>query len=160
MDLPQNLGFRMRAPVLFAAAWLVATPALAGPAEDVASAAPVVDRVNADWIPAMLAKDAARVAAAYAPDAVNISGNGQVTVGHDAFAELLRGQFARGLRVTSGEIHRQGLQSLAPGLVLEWGQAGFQATTGDKPVNVMGPYVTVWRRGSDGAWRIVRNQSF
>lgn len=150
----------MRLPVLFAAAWLVATPALAGPAEDVASAAPVVDRVNADWIPAMQAKDAARVAEAYAPDSVNIGGGGQVTVGHDAFAELLRGQFARGLRVTSGEIHRKGLQSLAPGLVLEWGEAGFKGALGDKPVDVMGPYVTVWKRGTDGTWRIVRNQSF
>lgn len=150
----------MRLPALFAAAWLVAAPAFAGPSDDVASAAPVIDKVNADWIPAMQAKDAARVAEAYAPDAVNIAGAGQVTIGHDAFAERLRQQFASGLRVTSGEIHRQGLQSLAPGLLLEWGQAGFSGAMGEKPVHVMGPYVTVWRRGADGAWRIIRNQSF
>jgi ketosteroid isomerase-like protein len=83
-----------------------------------------------------------------------------VTVGHDAFAELLQRQFAAGLRVASGEIHRQGLQALAPGLVLEWGQAGFNGVVGEKPVKVMGPYVTIWRRGADGVWRIIRNQSF
>jgi uncharacterized protein (TIGR02246 family) len=150
----------MRLAALLVAIAFVATPALAGPADDIAAAAPVIDGVNADWIPAMQAKDGARVAAAYAPDAVNVAPTGQVTVGHDAFAAQLGAQFARGLRVASGEIHRKGLEWLAPGLVLEWGEAGFKGAMGDKPVNVMGPYVTVWRRGADGAWRIIRNQSF
>jgi uncharacterized protein (TIGR02246 family) len=150
----------MRLAALLVAAAFIATPALAGPAEDLASAAPVIDRVNADWIPAMQARDGARVAEAYAPEAVNVAPNGQVTVGHDAFAQRLADQFARGLRVASGEIHRKGLESLAPGLVLEWGEAGFKGAMGDKPVSVIGPYVTVWRRGADGTWRIIRNQSF
>lgn len=150
----------MRFAALLVAIAFVATPALAGPAEDVAAAAPVIDGVNADWIPAMQAKDGARVAEAYAPDAVNVAPTGQVTVGHDAFAAQLGAQFARGLRVASGEIHRKGLEWLAPGLVLEWGEAGFKGAMGEKPVNVMGPYVTVWRRGADGIWRIIRNQSF
>lgn len=152
---------RLSLPAIAAAAALVAGPALAGPAEDLAEAAPVIDAVNADWIPAMQAKDAARVGEAYASEAVNVSGSGQVTVGHDAFVDLLRQRFAAGLSVSGGEIHRQGLQPLAPGLLLEWGQAGFTARASDgREVKALGPYVTVWKHQPDGHWRIVRNQSF
>jgi uncharacterized protein (TIGR02246 family) len=140
---------------------LAAAPGLAGPREDVAAAAPVIDAVNADWIPAMRAKDAARVGAAYASDAVNISSAGQVIEGHDAFVARLRKQFDAGMTVSGGSIRRQGLEPLSPGLLLEWGEAGFDARMADgREVKAMGPYVTVWRRAADGRWSIIRNQSF
>lgn len=151
----------MRLPLLTLCAVLVASPALAGPAEDLAEAAPVIDAFNADWVAAMKAKDADRVGAAYAPDAVNIPGNGQVSVGHDAFVSQLKAKFAAGLAVESGEIHRLGLQPLAPGLLLEWGEGGFTARTGaGQETKVQAPYVTVWKRQAGGQWRIIRNQSF
>ena len=151
----------MRLPLIAICAALVATPALAGPAEDVAEAAPVIDAFNADWIPAMKAKDADRVGKAYAPDAVNVPGDGQITVGHDAFVAQIQRRFDSGLSVSGGEIRRLGLQPLAPGLLLEWGEGSFTARTGaGQEVKAHAPYVTVWKHEPDGRWRIVRNQSF
>ncbi len=130
-------------------------------ADDLSEAKPVIEAANADWAPAMRARDAARVAAAYAEDGVYVGPDGSVVVGRAAFEASLRGKLASMPPVTGGSITQDGLQSIQPGLIYEWGHGALELTTpsGEKRLSG-GRYLSVWRRGDDGVWRIVRNLSF
>jgi len=144
---------------------LVAITATAPPVlaqrRDIASAAPVIDRVDRDWLAAMKAKDADRLAEAYAPDALFILPTGETLAGTAAIADFCRKRVARIGQVLDGGIHRDGLAQGADGLLYEWGHggsttvdaAGHKATSG-------GPYLTVWKKTADGSWKIVRNLVF
>ena len=145
------------AAVSFAAGGAVAMT----PADDVASAVPVIDQVDAEWIGAMQDGDADRLAAPYAPDAVFVMPTGRVVVGREAIAGLYRTGFASGGRVVSGGIHRDGVQSGGFGLVYEWGHGGATRREADgHEVVHEGAYLTVWRRDPAGSWRIIRNLAF
>ena len=132
-----------------------------GAADPVASALPTIDAADADWLPAMKAGDAVRLAEAYAPDAVFVTPDGKVVVGHDAIVELYRARAAARRQVIAGGIQRLGARYGGYGLVYEWGKGG--ATTigldGAKSTRE-GPYLTVWKRDEAGAWRIIRNMAF
>src|SRR5690349_16995574 len=101
---------------------LAAAPALA--AGLTAQASPTIDRANADWLPAMQARDGARIAAAYADDGVFVLPNGQTIVGRKAIADFYDKQLSSGRKVISADIHTDGLSEAAGGLVIEWGHAG------------------------------------
>jgi uncharacterized protein (TIGR02246 family) len=144
------------------AAWLGAGDANAtAPADDLASASAAMDRVDDEWLGAMQAGDAERLAAPYAPDAVFVTPAGRVAIGRDAIADLYRKGFATGGKVVSGGIHRDGAQPGGFGLVYEWGHGGATRREADgRMVAHEGPYLTVWRRDAAGAWQIVRNMAF
>ena len=151
----------MRLSTLVVCAALTASPAFAGPAEDLASARPTIEAVNADWVTAMKVGDAARVAAAYASDAIFITADRQLVAGHDAIQALIRQRLDTGLAITSGGLKQKGLTALGPGLLLEWGEGGLEFRDKDGKAGAsFGPYATVWRREPDGGWKIVRNLSF
>lgn len=124
---------------------------------DLAAAARFVDAVNADWIPAMRARDAERVARPYAEDAVFVTRANHVIVGRSAIAGLFRKSFTGGSRVVSGAIHRRALEE-ANGFLIEWGDAELTVlTAAGKEVRSSSTYLTVWRPKADGSWEIVRN---
>jgi uncharacterized protein (TIGR02246 family) len=151
----------MRLSTLVVCAALTTSPALASPSEDLASARPTIEAVNTDWVTAMKAGDAARVAAAYAPDAVFITADRQLVAGHDAIQALIRQRLDSGLTIVGGGLRQKGLTALGPGLLLEWGEGGLDFRTKDGKAGAsFGPYATVWRREPDGGWKIVRNLSF
>jgi len=151
----------MRLSIVALCTVVISTPALAGPAEDIASARPTIEAVNAEWVGAMKAGDAARVASAYAPDAVFITADRQLVAGHDAIQTLIAQRLASGLTIVSGGLKQKGLTDLGPGLLLEWGEGGLDFRTKDGKAGAsFGPYATVWRREPDGSWKIVRNLSF
>ncbi len=138
----------------------LATTAVAAP-DDLTAARPAIDKANADWLPAMKARDAERLAEAYAEDGVFVLANGQEVVGHAAIVELYRKRVAALAQVLDGGIHHDGMTQGADGLIYEWGHGG--ATTVDqagKRSVSNGPFLTVWKKGADGAWRIVRNLVF
>ena len=138
----------------------LASAARASPA-DVAAARATIDHANADWLPAMKAQDPERLAADYAPDGVFVLPNGRAVVGKAAIVELYRKQFATGVRVLDGAIHQDGLAEAAGGLIVEWGHGGSTSQdTAGKTSKAEGPYLTVWKRGADGRWAIVRNLVF
>jgi uncharacterized protein (TIGR02246 family) len=139
---------------------LAVTPGRAADA-DMAAATAVIDRVDADWLGAMTAKDGDRIAAAYAEDGVFVLANGQTIGGRAAIAQFYRRRMLKIGQVLGGGIHRDGLAQGADGVVYEWGHGG--ATTVDvagRRATTDGPYLTVWRRDAGGAWRIIRNLVF
>ena len=91
--------------------------------------------------------DAAGMAALYAPDAVMLPPDNSVVAGA-AIGPYL-GSFEKGVAnlklVTSDAVR------LSPDYIREVGVASFD-TLGDKPVNMKGAYVVVWKRVG-GAWK-------
>lgn len=150
----------MRRLVLSALAAAVSL-ASAAHADDLSEAKPVIEAANANWAPAMRARNAGRVAAAYAEDGVYVGPDGSVIAGRAAFEASLRGKLSSMPPVTGGSITQDGLQSIQPGLIYEWGHGALELTTpsGEKRLSG-GRYLSVWRRGDDGVWRIARNLSF
>jgi uncharacterized protein (TIGR02246 family) len=150
---------------MFRVAWLTALVlALAAPAaaaDNLASARATIARANAEWLPAMQAHDADRVAEPYAADGVFVLPNGQTIVGRAAVADFYRKQLAGGRRILKGGVHTDGLGEAAGGLVIEWGHGGLTSVdAAGKETTSSGPYMTVWKKGADGRWAIVRNLIF
>jgi len=147
--------------ILAAVLSLLAAPAASAPRSAIDEARPTIAKANADWLPAMEAADAARVAEPYADDGVFVLPNGQTVVGRRAIEEMYRKSLSAGRRVLNGDIHQDGLREAAGGLVLEWGHAGTTSVgAAGRKTTSAGPYVTVWKKGADGRWAIVRNLVF
>jgi uncharacterized protein (TIGR02246 family) len=149
-------------PGLFGAAALavLSAPGLAAP-RDLSDAWPTIQKANADWLPAMKAKDAERLAEAYAEDGVFVLSDGQEIVGHAAIVAFYRKRVERLAEVLDGGIHHDGLTRARDGLVYEWGHG--RATTVDKDGHRStsdGPYLTVWKHAAKGRWEIIRNLVF
>ncbi|HSN16956.1 MAG TPA: DUF4440 domain-containing protein [Gammaproteobacteria bacterium] len=119
-------------------------PALADAGHD-------IDQANQDWSTGMVQGDAARVADAYAVDAVFCDAKGICTEGHDAIERLMADRLKAG-RARSAEAHST--RRVADGrFVFEWGEARLVAADGkDHDAR----YFTVWAV-SDGRWKILRN---
>lgn len=145
-------------PILFA---LAAAPAHAASSEqELASARPVIEAANADWIPAMQAHDAARIASAYAEDGLFILPDGKVIAGRAAVEALTQKRFTPGFKVLSGGLTQDGL-TYADGVIIEWGHGGLTSTDASGQTRTSsGPYLTVWKRDAAGQWRIIRNLVF
>jgi uncharacterized protein (TIGR02246 family) len=146
------------------AALLLAWPAVglaATPEEEIASARPVIEAANADWIPAMRAHDARRIASAYAEDGLFVLPDGKVLAGRAAIEAATEKRFTPGFKVLAGGLTQDGLGYGEGGLVIEWGHGGLTSTdaTGQTRTS-SGPYLTVWKRDDAGRWRIVRNLVF
>jgi uncharacterized protein (TIGR02246 family) len=150
----------MKRVIALAAAVLLPAAAHASPA-DIAAARSAMDRANADWLPAMKAGDADRVAEAYADDGVFVLPDGRTIVGRKAIADFYRKQLGAGRKILSGGIHTDGVGEAKGGLVIEWGHGGSTSVdAAGKQTTSSGPYMTVWKKGADGRWAIVRNLVF
>lgn len=123
----------------------------------IASARQAIEAANAGWLPAMERGDSAAVAAAYAADGVLITSKGVAIRGRSAIAALYQREIARQGQVIGGGLVQEGV-TVSGGLIYEWGHGWlvFRQKDGSRRVS-SGPYLTVWRRESDGGWAIVRN---
>lgn len=137
-------------------------PALAGAAEeDLASAKPVIEATNSDWVGAMQAGDAARVVAPYADNGLFILPDGTVLAGRAAIEAFTQKRFVPGTRITEGRIQQDGIGANGDGLVYEWGHGGLtKVDAAGKTTQSWGSYLTVWRRDTSGKWQIIRNLTF
>lgn len=128
-----------------------------------ASARADIEAANAAWIPGLRTRNADTIVAAYADSGLFIGPDGVVTRGRGSIRSLYTSRFPRMREIRDGGVVQDGLVAVAPDLIYEWGHAWIEmasATPGGSPVRGGGAYLTVWRRESDGHWRIVRNLSF
>ena len=126
---------------------LVALLSLAGAAraDDKAD----IQALNDQFCIAASRADGPAMAALYAPDAVMLPPDNSVVTGPAAIGSYLAHLEKGGahLKLTTTEVVR-----LSPDFIREVGTASFD-TLGDKPVNVKGTYVVVWKRVG-GAWKL------
>jgi len=136
-------------------AGVLAAAPIATAATDPALAA-AVSKTNSDWESAMKKGDAAKIAAPYEAEAIFVSADGTCTRGRAAIEQMYRDRFAnQGLAIAT---HIESRKLVQDGdYAYEW---GYGETTGNrlaKMVTSGGRYLTVWRRGPDGRWKILRN---
>jgi uncharacterized protein (TIGR02246 family) len=152
---------RILPSLLGAAALVSANPSAAAAPNDLTQARLAIEKADGDWLPAMKAKDAGRLAEAYAEGGVFVLADGQEIVGRAAIIDFYRKRLASLAQVLKGGIHHDGMALGADGLIYEWGHGG--ATTVNKEgrrSTTDGPYLTAWKRMADGRWAIVRNLVF
>ena len=108
-----------------------------------------------DWAAAARAKDSARFLAFYADDAVVMMAGAPDIRGIAAIREGIPGMmqdpaFALSFETDKVEVARSG------DLAYETGTYAMTMTGPDKkPATEKGHYVVVWRKGADGAWKVV-----
>lgn len=127
------------------------------PVAIIASAQQAIEDANTGWLPAMERGDAGAVAAAYAADGVLITSKGEAVRGRSAIAARYRAEISQLGQVIGGGLVQEGV-TVSGGLIYEWGHGwlAFKQKDGKRKVS-SGPYFTVWRRGPDGKWAILRN---
>ena len=123
----------------------------------IASARQAIEAANTGWLPALKRGDADAVAADYAPDGILITSKGVSVRGRSAIAASYRAEISQLGRVTDGGLVQEGV-TVSGGLIYEWGHGWLAFTQKDgKRKKSSGLYFTVWKRGPDGHWAIIRN---
>jgi uncharacterized protein (TIGR02246 family) len=115
-----------------------------------------VRKANSDWEVAVKTGDAAAIAAPYAPDAVFVLVDGSCVRGRAEIERMYRTRFestglAASARIESKKVVVDGDLAYESG----YGEVGRMKE--GKPTSSGGRYLTVWQRGADGDWRIIRN---
>jgi uncharacterized protein (TIGR02246 family) len=139
---------------------LAAFAPIAARAQSVAALA-TIDHADSDWLGAMQSRNVERIVEPYDRDGMFVTATGGVIRGRDSIAALYRRRLGAIARIHDGAIVRDGVQAVNDTLVYEWGHGGMTFTdTAGAIHSSRGPYLTVWRKESDGAWRIIRNLVF
>ena len=109
----------------------------------------------------MRSRNVERIVEPYDRDGMFVTVTGSVIRGRDSIAALYRRRLKAIKTVSDGAIVRDGVQAVNDSLVYEWGHGGMTfIDTSGATHRSSGPYLTVWRREPDGAWRIIRNLVF
>ena len=114
-----------------------------------------IDAGNQEWIDGLKAGDAEKIAAIYAPDAVNCNPQGDCVKGPAAVADQYRKVIAKFGHADSGMVRGSALH-VDGDLAYESGYAEAHFPGG---AVLRGRYSTVWKRQADGHWKIFRNMS-
>lgn len=137
---------------------VVVTKTATATAEVPADARRAIQAANDAWIPAIERQDPKAVSEAYADDGVFVTPGGETVVGPSGVETLMRGRFAAS-HVVDGKIAQDGIR-MEGTLIYEWGHADLQVVGRDGTKTAShGRYLTVWKRGAGGKWRIWRNLS-
>jgi len=113
-----------------------------------------IDKGNSMYISAWEHGDPAAMAALYAPDGAEMSGDGSVLQGRDKVEKMWAGSMQRA-RLVSGTITTLSVELDGPSTAYERGRYSFTFRAGSKPaVTDTGTYFEVWRKQADGSWKI------
>ena len=116
-----------------------------------------IEAGNATWEKAFRTLDAAAIASTFDAEGVNVGVDGACTKGRPAIEEMMRSYLERSgpatsTRVVIGDIVLDG------DLAYEWGHSEFHfAGKPGGPKARVGRYLAVWKRQSDGGWKLFRN---
>ncbi len=130
-------------------------PAPSAPPDTRAADEAALRAIIKDWAAAAQAKDAAKFVSLYADDAVVMMAGAPDLRGLAAIREGIPAMmqdpaFALSFEADTVEVARSG------DLAYETGSYSMTMTGPDKkPATEMGHYVVVWRKGADGAWKVV-----
>lgn len=140
-----------------------AAGAMAPPIVDSAGEArPTIEKANADWERCMVSGDADCIVAPYAKDAVFVQDDGKTVIGKKAIRALYVQSGDGETTIESANITTDAIVGVGSDLVYEYGY-GFIETLNraeKKRESLSSPYMTVWQKGADGQWRIIRNLVF
>jgi uncharacterized protein (TIGR02246 family) len=126
--------------------------------DEVADAMTTIQRANSDWSRAMKSADADVIAEPYAVNGVFITADGDSVRGRMAIRDLYRARLSGKAKVVSATIEHRGAARGDNGLVFEWGVGTVTSQSAAGHLDTRGgPYLTVWRRGENGKWEIIRN---
>lgn len=117
-----------------------------------------IDRGNARYIAAYANADSKALAMVYDLAGARLNANGSVTLGRDSIA-LNVGAFLDRVGPVTVTLETTAVW-VAGDLAYESGIWAYSYTPSDgRDRNVGGRYVTIWRRQSDGDWRILADMS-
>ena len=112
-----------------------------------------IDKGNAQWSESWAKGDAARVAAIFADDGVQLTGNGKIFKGPQQISEHQRAAMQSvdpGVKVTVAT----GTVWLDGDTAYETGKYKYEYKEKGKPATDEGRYVTIWKRQKDGSWKL------
>lgn len=120
---------------------------------DLAAVRRAIDAGNAQWSEGWRQGDAAKVAAIFAPDGVQLARSGKVIQGRAAIrdrqaADMKGADPGVKVTVTTTQVW------LVGDTAYETGTYKYEYTTQGKPGTDVGRYVTAWKRQHDGSWKL------
>jgi uncharacterized protein (TIGR02246 family) len=119
-----------------------------------AEARKAIDKGNAQWIEAWDKADATLIATLFANDGVLLSRNGKFFKGPQQVLERMKTVLesaGKGVKATVTTVDLW----LDGDIAYETGTYSYRYQEKGKPVNEEGRYVTIWKRQTDGAWKII-----
>jgi uncharacterized protein (TIGR02246 family) len=125
------------------------------------SARPDILAANSEWLPALRRHDSVALAAPYDENGVFVTPDGECIRGRSAIAAMYEARFANQTAILGGNVVQDQMVAI-DGKIYEWGHAWLEmaGSAGAAQTKRGGPYFTVWKRGDDGHWRIIRNLAF
>jgi ketosteroid isomerase-like protein len=126
--------------------------------ETLKSAAPYIDKANAEWRRAIVSGEAELLSAPYERDGMFIAPNGTIVHGRKAVRSMYAARPSN-VKVVRATIKSDGRAAHGPDDVYEWGTAHITLKRGKTLKETSGRYLTVWHRNGR-EWLISRNIAF
>ncbi len=113
-------------------------------------------KANSEWTVAMKTGDVAIIVSPYTDDAVFVGYDGSCAKGRAEIEQLYRSRFANGGLAVSAKLEPRSVD-VDGDFAYETGSGEIETVRDGKTTVTRGRYLTVWKRQSDGDWKVFRN---